>query len=173
MITVRSAARRLQALVGDIKIQSACRTFFSRCRRCSGSGVLVATQAAGRCSAAPDTSGIAQLNRAQLERVLSRTPLLRSAMTLEGRTPAVRARAAAPAAKSASGHGRWAEQRLLAVREAALWGNRSVLPLLRQALRDSDSAVVELPRKRSAPPGSTQPAVRQSARPPRNVARMR
>lgn len=123
-----------------------------------------------------DTSGIAQLNRAQLERVLESDPAAAfSHDPLEGWTPPQseqerlllqqrlrQAMAAGP------------EQRLLAVREAALWGHRSVLPLLRQALHDSDSAVVELAAEAIGRfRGSTQPAVRQSARPPRNVARMR
>ena len=123
-----------------------------------------------------DTSGIAQLNRAQLERVLEPDPAAPfSHDPLEDWTPPQteqerlllqqrlrQAMAAGP------------EQRLLAVREAALWGHRSVLPLLRQALHDSDSAVVELAAEAIGRfRGSTQPAVRQSARPPRNVARMR
>ena len=123
-----------------------------------------------------DTSGIAQLNRAQLERVLEPDPAAAfSHDPLEGWTPPQseqerlllqqRLRQAMVAGP---------EQRLLAVREAALWGHRSVLPLLRQALHDSDSAVVELAAEAIGRfRGSTQPAVRQSARPPRNVARMR
>ena len=123
-----------------------------------------------------DTSGIAQLNRAQLERVLDPDPTAEFSLDpLEGWTPPQseqerlllqqrlrQAMAAGP------------EQRLLAVREAALWRHRSVLPLLRQALHDSDSAVVELAAEAIGPfRCSTQPAVSQSARPPRNVARMR
>ena len=123
-----------------------------------------------------DTSGVAQLNRAQLERVLDPDPAAqRSRDPLEGWTPPQseqerlllqqrlrQAMAAGP------------DQRLLAVREAALWGHRSLLPLLRQALHDSDSRVVELAAEAIAPfRGTRQPALRQSARPPRNVARMR
>ena len=67
------------------------------------------------------------------------------------------------------------EERLRAVRVAARWGHRSVLPLLRQALRDSDARVVEeaaaaIAPFRGAPAAAQTP---QSARPPRNVSRMR
>ena len=66
------------------------------------------------------------------------------------------------------------EQRLLAVREAALWGHRSVLPILRQALHDSDSRVVEAAADAIGPfRSATRKQVIQSSRPPRNVARMR
>ena len=123
-----------------------------------------------------DTSGIAQLNRAQLERVLIPDepdgsvgdPLQdwappqsdQERLLLEKRL------------RHAMSEG--PEQRLLAVREAALWGHRRVLPLLRQALRDSDSRVVEAAADAIGPfRGASQPLTPQSGRPPRNVARMR
>ncbi len=66
------------------------------------------------------------------------------------------------------------EQRLAAVERAGLWGHRSVLPVLRRGLRDSDRRVVlaaaaGIERQR----GATRPSLSQPARPPRNVARMR
>ena len=123
-----------------------------------------------------DTSGIAQLNRAQLERVLDpRASGQGDRDPLEGWTPPRTEQerlVLQQRLRQAMAEG--PEQRLLAVREAALWGTRSVLPLLRQALRDSDSRVVEAAADAIEPfRGATQPLVRQAARPPRNVARMR
>ena len=67
------------------------------------------------------------------------------------------------------------EERLRAVRLAARWGHRSALPLLRQALRDSDARVVEAAAAAIAPfrGASVAAPIRQPARPPRNVSRMR
>jgi HEAT repeat protein len=66
------------------------------------------------------------------------------------------------------------EQRLDAVREAALWGHRSVLPLLKRALRDSDARVVEAAAEAMEPfRGAPRRAPAQTVRPPRNVSRMR
>ena len=66
------------------------------------------------------------------------------------------------------------DQRLQAIKLAGQWGHKSVLPLLRRGLHDSDSQVVEaaaaaIERHR----GGIQPASAQPVRPPRNVARMR
>ena len=66
------------------------------------------------------------------------------------------------------------DQRLEAVRLAARWGGAQALPVLRRGLRDSDSRVVleaaaAMESLRSV--RAIQPAA--SARPPRNVARMR
>ena len=127
--------------------------------------------------ASTDASLIAQLNRAQLELVIEpatdgdsadgspeswtapTTPLER--LALERRLKADME--AGP------------EERLRAVRLAARWGHRSVLPLLRQALRDSDARVVEEAAAAIAPFRGAPAAVptRQAARPPRNVSRMR
>ena len=67
------------------------------------------------------------------------------------------------------------EERLRAVRLAAQWGHRSALPLLRQALQDSDARVVEEAAAAIAPFRCAQAAapISQPARPPRNVSRMR
>ena len=66
------------------------------------------------------------------------------------------------------------EQRLRAVRVAAQWGHRSALPLLRQALWDSDARVVEAAAAAIEPfRGAAAAPTRQPARPPRNVSRMR
>ena len=124
-----------------------------------------------------DASRVAQINRAQLELVIEpaadgesadaslvswtapTTPLER--LALERRLKADMA--AGP------------EQRLCAVRLAAQWGHRSALPLLRQALRDSDARVVEAAAAAIEPFRGAQAAAptRQPARPPRNVSRMR
>ena len=66
------------------------------------------------------------------------------------------------------------EERLRAVRVAAQWGHRSALPLLRQALRDSDARVVEEAAAAIEPfRGAAAAPTPQPARPPRNVSRMR
>ncbi len=123
-----------------------------------------------------DTSSVAQLNRAQLELVLEPSnpdtavedPLAdRTAPQTEQDRLALQQRLRQ---RMASGP----EQRLDAVREAALWGHRSVLPLLKRALRDSDARVVEaaaeaMERFRGAP----RRAPAHTVRPPRNVSRMR
>ena len=66
------------------------------------------------------------------------------------------------------------QDRLEAVQQAQQWGPPCVVPILRQALRDSDARVVEaaataMQRFR----GAAKAPVAQAARPPRNVARMR
>ena len=66
------------------------------------------------------------------------------------------------------------EQRLEAVTIAGLWGHRSVLPLLRRALHDSDSRVVAAAAAAISPlRGASHPGSVQASRPPRNIARMR
>ena len=65
------------------------------------------------------------------------------------------------------------EQRLEAVTIAGLWRHRSVLPLLRRALHDSDSRVVTAAAAIAPLRGASQPGPVQASRPPRNVARMR
>jgi hypothetical protein len=67
--------------------------------------------------------------------------------------------------------------RLEAIRAARHWGDRSTLPLLRQALRDPDPAVVReaaaaIERFRGGPSRSRRETP-QSAAPPRKVARTR
>ncbi len=124
-----------------------------------------------------DASRVAQINRAQLELVIEpaadgesadasleswtapSSPLER--LTLERRLKADME--AGP------------EERLRAVRLAARWGHRSALPLLRQALRDSDARVVEAAAAAIAPFRGAPAAapIRQQARQPRNVSRMR
>ena len=124
-----------------------------------------------------DASRVAQLNRAQLELVIEPAADGESADTfLDSWTPpttALERLALERRLKADMQAG--PEQRLRAVRLAAQWGHRSVLPLLRQALRDSDARVVEeaaaaIAPFRGAPAASP---TRQPARPPRNVSRMR
>ncbi len=68
------------------------------------------------------------------------------------------------------------EQRLNAVRLAKLWGHPSVLPILRQGLKDSDSQVVETAaealQKFRGKPGAKN-LHKETGCPPRNVALMR
>ena len=66
------------------------------------------------------------------------------------------------------------EERLKAVRVAALWGTPAVLPLLRRALRDSDSRVMEAAAAAIAPRrGAPRRRPLQASPLPRNVARTR
>jgi len=123
-----------------------------------------------------DTSTVAQLNRAQLELVIEpSSPLSTVEDPFADWTPPqteqerlglqqrLRERMASGPA-----------QRLEAVREAALWGHRSVLPLLKRALRDSDARVVEAAALAIEPfRGTPRRESAQTVRPPRNVARMR
>ena len=124
-----------------------------------------------------DASGIAQLNRAQLELVIEpASDGDTAAGSLESWTAPTSAleRLDLERRLKADMQG-GPEERLRAVRLAAQWNHRSVLPLLRQALRDCDARVVEEAAAAIAPfrgaPAS--PATRQPARPPRNVSRMR
>ena len=125
-----------------------------------------------------DTSGIAQLNRAQLERVLEPSDADgadQDPLPLDGwaspRTEQERM-LLQQRLRQAMEYG--PDQRLRAVREAALWGHQAVLPFLRRALHDSDSRVVEAAAQAIGPfRGATRRQGNQSARPPRNVARMR
>ena len=124
-----------------------------------------------------DASGVAQLNRAQLELVIEPTsqadaadgslePWTAPATPLERLSLERRLKADMEAGP---------EERLRAVRLAARWGHRSALPLLRQALRDTDARVVEEAAAAIAPfrGASAAAPTRQPARPPRNVSRMR
>ena len=123
-----------------------------------------------------DTSGIAQLNRAQLERVLEpsdadgadQDPLAGWASPRTQQERMLLQQRLRQAMEDGP------DQRLRAVREAALWGHQAVLPLLRRALHDSDSRVVEAAAQAIGPfRSATRRQGNQSARPPRNVARMR
>ena len=124
-----------------------------------------------------DASRVAQINRAQLELVIesaadgespdgSLEPWTAPTTALERLALERRLKADMEAGP---------EERLRAVRLAARWGHRSALPLLRQALRDSDARVVEAAAAAIAPFRGAPAAalIRQPARPPRNVSRMR
>ena len=123
-----------------------------------------------------DPRGVAQLNRAQLELVVK--PSDTSAPRLDPlngwAAPRTEQERLLVQQRLRQAMADGPEQRLLAVREAALWGNPLVLPLLRRALHDSDSRVVEAAAQAIGPfRGATRRQGNQSARPPRNVARMR
>ncbi|MBL6741745.1 MAG: HEAT repeat domain-containing protein [Synechococcus sp. BS301-5m-G53] len=124
-----------------------------------------------------DASRVAQINRAQLELVIQPAADLESAdASLECWTaPTTPLERLALERRLKADMAAGPEQRLRAVRLAAQWGHRSALPLLRQALRDSDARVVEeaaaaIEPFRGAPAAAP---TRQPARPPRNVSRMR
>ena len=123
-----------------------------------------------------DASAVAQLNRTQLELVIEAEQLSKiEDVDLSAWTSPVTVQETIILQKALRfGMNSGPEERLLAVRQAARWGHRSVLPLLRRALRDSDPRVVEsaaqaIEQFRSTPHRT----VVQAARPPRNVSRMR
>ena len=124
-----------------------------------------------------DASRVAQINRAQLELVIEPAADGESAdASLESWTaPTTPLERLALERRLKADMEAGPEERLRAVRLAARWGHRSALPLLRQALRDSDARVVEVAAAaialfRGAPAAAS---IGQPARPPRNVSRMR
>ena len=123
-----------------------------------------------------DASAVAQLNRTQLELVIEAEQLSKiEDVELSAWTSPVTVQETISLQKALRfGMNSGPEERLLAVRQAARWGHRSVLPLLRRALRDSDLRVVESAAQAIEPFRSTpHRKVVQAARPPRNVSRMR
>ena len=92
-----------------------------------------------------DASGIAQLNRAQLALVIEPAADGESGeLSMESWTaPTSPLERLALERRLKADMEAGPDERLCAVRLAARWGHRSVLPLLRQALRDSDARVVE------------------------------
>ena len=132
-----------------------------------------------------DASGVAALNRQQMELVLEAPAPAEAG-------PADRLAAPASAGGITPGWPRDARERGLLLNQlehqfrhggemrrqamaiAAAWGHRAALPLLRRGLRDTDSAVVALAagamdRFRAGRAAVAQPAVRT----PRNVSRTR
>ena len=123
-----------------------------------------------------DASAVAQLNRTQLELVIEAEQLSKiEDVDFSAWASPVTAQETISLQKALRfGMNSGPEERLLAVRQAARWGHRSVLPLLRRALRDSDPRVVESAAQAIEPFRSTpHRTVVQAARPPRNVSRMR
>ena len=124
-----------------------------------------------------DASRVAQINRAQLELVIEPAADGESAdASLESWTePSSPLERLALERRLKADMEAGPEERLRAVRLAARWGHRSALPLLRQALRDSDARVVEAAAAAIAPFRGAPAAapIRQQARPPRKVSRMR
>ena len=123
-----------------------------------------------------DTSSVAQLNRAQLELVIepSRPDTAVEDPLADWMAPQTEQDRLALQQRLRQRMALGPEQRLDAVREAALWGHRSVLPLLKRALRDSDARVVEAAAEAMEPfRGAPRRTPAQTVRPPRNVSRMR
>ena len=124
-----------------------------------------------------DASRVAQINRAQLELVIEPAAVGESAdASLESWTaPTTPLERLALERHLKADMDAGPEERLRAVRLAARWGHRSVLPLLRQALRDSDARVVQEAADAIAPfrGALAVTPTGQPARPPRNVSRMR
>ena len=123
-----------------------------------------------------DASVVAQLNRSQLELIIEKDEgVERSSDPIDHWTaPRTTQERIAQQRELSCAMAAGPDERLQAVRLAARWGHQCVLPILRRALRDSDSRVVgaaasAIERYRGAP--SLAPT--QTARPPRNVSRMR
>lgn len=123
-----------------------------------------------------DASAVAQLNRTQLELVIEaeqRSKTKDDVLSNWTRPVTVQETISLQQALR-FGMNAGPEERLLAVRQAACWGHRSVLPLLRRALHDSDPRVVEAAALAIEPfRSSPHRKVPQASRPPRNVSRMR
>ena len=123
-----------------------------------------------------DASAIAQLNRTQLELVIEAEQRSKTKDDdLSNWTPPFTVQETISLQQALRfGMNAGPEERLLAVRQAACWGHRSVLPLLRRALHDSDPRVVEAAALAIEPfRSSPHRKVVQASRPPRNVSRMR
>ena len=123
-----------------------------------------------------DASAVAQLNRTQLELVIEAERRSKTKDDdLSNWTPPVTVQETISLQQALRfGMNAGPEERLLAVRQAACWGHRSVLPLLRRALHDSDPRVVEAAALAIEPfRSSPHRKVVQASRPPRNVSRMR
>ena len=123
-----------------------------------------------------DTSTVVRLNRAQLELVIEPSPPDSASEDplADWTAPQAEQDRLALQQRLRQGMALGPEQRLDAVREAALWGHRSVLPLLKRALRDGDARVVEAAAEAIEPfRGAPRRAPAQTVRPPRNVSRMR
>ena len=123
-----------------------------------------------------DASAVAQLNRTQLELVIEaeqRSKTKDDVLSNWTRPVTVQETISLQQALR-FGMNAGPEERLLAVRQAACWGHRSVLPLLRRALHDSDPRVVEAAALAIEPfRSSPHRKMPQASRPPRNVSRMR
>ena len=124
-----------------------------------------------------DASNVAALNRVQLSRVISEpeTAAADQPVPVEvWQPPRTERECLELKTRLRLAMNGGPEGRLEAVRIAARWGSATVLPLLRRALRDSDSRVVEEAAAAIAPKrGATRRLPVQPARPPRNVARTR
>lgn len=123
-----------------------------------------------------DASAVAQLNRTQLELVIEAEQRSKTKDDdLSNWTRPVTVQETISLQQALRfGMNAGPEERLLAVRQAACWGHRSVLPLLRRALHDSDPRVVEVAALAIEPfRSSPHRKVVQVSRPPRNVSRMR
>ena len=123
-----------------------------------------------------DASAVAQLNRTQLELVIEaeRRSKTKDDDLFNWTRPVTVQETISLQQALRFGMNAGPEERLLAVRQAACWGHRSVLPLLRRALHDSDPRVVEAAALAIEPfRSSPHRKVPQASRPPRNVSRMR
>ncbi|WP_413442123.1 HEAT repeat domain-containing protein [Synechococcus sp. MIT S1220] len=142
-----------------------------------GAGLLIWRRPTRPLLRSTDVSDVAELNRAQLELVIETSTASDPQDSPEPVTwqpPATARERCMLQNKLRLCMDQGPDQRLEAVRMAALWGGAQALPVLRRGLRDSDSRVViesaaAIESLRSV--RAIQPA--PSARPPRNVARMR
>ena len=142
-----------------------------------GAGLLIWRRPAKPLLRSTDVSGVVELNRAQLELVIepAASPEPPASSEVAAWQPPATARDKVVLQNQLRLRmDQGPDQRLEAFRLAARWGGAQALPILRRGLRDSDSRVVleaaaAMESLRSV--RAIQPAA--SARPPRNVARMR
>ena len=110
-----------------------------------GAGLLIWRRPAKPLLRSTDVSDVAELNRAQLELVIesSESPDADASPEPEAWQPpsTMRDRYALQSQLRKSME-QGPDQRLEAIRVAALWGGAIALPVLRRGLRDSDSRVV-------------------------------
>ena len=142
-----------------------------------GAGLLIWRRPTKPLLRSTDVSDVAELNRAQLELVIEPTPSPDQDESPERdawHPPSTARERFALQNQLRKSMDQGPDQRLEAVRLAALWGGTMALPVLRRGLRDFDSRVViaaaeaidALRVVRTTQPGLP-------SRPPRNVARMR
>ena len=142
-----------------------------------GAGLLIWRRPAKPLLRSTDVSGVVELNRAQLELVIETSTASDPQDSPEPVTwqpPATARERCMLQNKLRLCMDQGPDQRLEAVRLAARWGGAQALPVLRRGLRDSDSRVViESAAAMESLRSGRAIQMGPSARPPRNVARMR
>ncbi|WP_413744998.1 HEAT repeat domain-containing protein [Synechococcus sp. MIT S9451] len=122
-----------------------------------------------------DVSGVAALNRAQVELVqaaVAEAEAASSSAELEWHSPRSTRESLALQQRLRKAMNGGPDERLEAVTLAGRWGNQSMLPLLRRGLRDSDSRVMEAAAAALADQrGATRVRPSAPVSPPRNASK--